>query len=208
LAIANHHPPAAPVFCKCTCFTNSTIIPLGPGHSGNNNNDGSNNRPPPAASDDAAGAPTSDQGGAAVEPPGTHLALSARAGSGPSCTQCNHAFCLGYNLPICAGAEDKDVAAMCFQRDRTLDQVIVWSFLLGTAGLLGWAGVRRVVEMRDGRKAGLGLGIRAGVRGGGPAAAGAQRSPGFRRTGAGERDEGARGGYRPVGVDGEGRGGG
>ena len=38
---------------------------------------------------------------------------------------------------------------MCFQRDSRKDQVIVWGFILGTAGLLGWAGVRRVLEMRE-----------------------------------------------------------
>ncbi|KAG7286445.1 hypothetical protein NEMBOFW57_008756 [Staphylotrichum longicolle] len=70
--------------------------------------------------------------------------LTAREASS-SCKQCNRAFCLKYNLPICKDAEDKDIKTSCFQRDSHKDQVIVWGFLLGTAGLLGWAGARRVV---------------------------------------------------------------
>jgi hypothetical protein len=42
---------------------------------------------------------------------------------------------------------------MCFQRDSRKDQIIVWAFLLGTAGLLGWAALRRFAEMRAGKKA-------------------------------------------------------
>ncbi|KAK3316554.1 hypothetical protein B0H66DRAFT_441064, partial [Apodospora peruviana] len=88
---------ASQTFCKCTCFTNSTIIPLGPSH----------------------GDPS-------------------RAASS-SCGQCNRAFCLKYNLPICKDAEEKDVLTSCFQRDSTKDQIIVWGFIIGTVGLLGWA---------------------------------------------------------------------
>ncbi len=57
--------------------------------------------------------------------------------------------------------------AMCFQRDSRKDQIIVWGFILGTTGLLGWAAAKRVVEMREGKKAaapGLG-GAAAGRRG-------------------------------------------
>lgn len=39
---------------------------------------------------------------------------------------------------------------MCFQRDSRKDQIIVWGFILGTAGLLGWAALRKVVEIREG----------------------------------------------------------
>jgi hypothetical protein len=31
--------------------------------------------------------------------------------------------------------------------------IIVWAFIVGTLGLLGWAGVKRAVEFRDGKKA-------------------------------------------------------
>jgi hypothetical protein len=40
---------------------------------------------------------------------------------------------------------------MCFQRDSRKDMIIVWGFILGTTGLLGWAAVKRVVEMREGK---------------------------------------------------------
>jgi len=41
---------------------------------------------------------------------------------------------------------------MCFQRDSNKDRIIVWGFILGTTGLLGWAAVKRVLEMREGKK--------------------------------------------------------
>ncbi|KAI1427787.1 hypothetical protein F5Y12DRAFT_118609 [Xylaria sp. FL1777] len=94
---------SAPIFCKCTCFKNSTLIQLGPQS---------------------------------------------------SCAQCTHAYCLSQDLPICkdASAADTDVLSTCIQRDSRKDQIIVWGFILGTAGLLGWAGARRVHELREGRK--------------------------------------------------------
>lgn len=87
-----------------------------------------------------------------------------------SCTQCNRAFCLSQSLPICKGAAEKDVVAMCFQRDSRKDQIIVWGFILGTAGLLGYAGLRRVLEMQEsggGGTAGLAAGLAGGLLGGG-----------------------------------------
>ncbi|CAK7236117.1 hypothetical protein SCUCBS95973_009497 [Sporothrix curviconia] len=129
---------SAPTFCKCTCFTNSTIIPLGPQHP----KDGSAQQPPPASAkrrDAAAGVSSSS--------PATALLVS-RASSA-SCNQCNRAFCLDYNLPICKGAEEKDVVAMCFQRDSRKDQIIVWCFLLGTGSLLGWTAIQRVMKVRE-----------------------------------------------------------
>ncbi|KAL1897639.1 hypothetical protein Sste5346_003945 [Sporothrix stenoceras] len=119
---------SAPTFCKCTCFTNSTIIPLGPQHA-----KPVNGNPPPSSRNAAADVANS---------------LQNRASSS-SCTQCNRAFCLDYNLPICKGAEEKDVVAMCFQRDSRKDQIIVWCFLLGTAGLLGWTAVQRALHLKD-----------------------------------------------------------
>ncbi|KAI1146512.1 hypothetical protein F4825DRAFT_456418 [Nemania diffusa] len=97
---------SAPLFCKCTCFKNSTLIQLG---------------------------------------------------QQASCAQCTHAFCLAQNLPICkdaagADAADTDVLSTCIQRDSRKDEIIIWAFLLGTAGLLVWAAVRRVGELREGRK--------------------------------------------------------
>ncbi|KAI0509748.1 hypothetical protein F5B22DRAFT_615920 [Xylaria bambusicola] len=96
---------SAPIFCKCTCFKNSTLIQLGPQS---------------------------------------------------SCAQCTHAYCLSQNLPICTSPSkeisDTDVQSTCIQRDSRKDQIIVWGFILGTAGLLGWAGVKRVNEVREGRR--------------------------------------------------------
>lgn len=60
---------------------------------------------------------------------------------------------------------------MCFQRDSRKDQFIVWGFILGTAGLLGWAGVQKAVDQRQ-RGGGIpgigGGGAGAAARGSGP----------------------------------------
>ncbi|OIW24682.1 hypothetical protein CONLIGDRAFT_604349, partial [Coniochaeta ligniaria NRRL 30616] len=119
---------SAPTFCKCTCFKNSTIIPLGPNHAPPPS-------PPPPKDTSAASTSTSDQS-----------SISQRRAASSSCSQCNRAACLSYNLPFCRDAEEKDVVAMCFQRDSRKDQIIVWCFILGTAGLLGWAAVKRILE--------------------------------------------------------------
>jgi hypothetical protein len=75
---------------------------------------------------------------------------------------------LAYNLPICKDAEEKDVVTMCFQRDSRKDMIIVWGFIVGTLGLLCWAGVKRFVEFREGKKGtsaggGIGLPTREGL---------------------------------------------
>ncbi|KAK3332293.1 hypothetical protein B0T19DRAFT_473210 [Cercophora scortea] len=162
---------SAPTFCKCTCFTNSTIIPLGPQ---------SGNPPSQPPSPDKA---TSSSPKANIPP------LLQPRGVSSSCTQCNRAFCLNYNLPICKDAEEKDVLTSCFQRDSRKDQIIVWGFILGTAGLLGWAGLRRLLEMREGRKA-------AGIVGGGTGRV--VNAFGRRGGGGGGVDNGDRGVYSPL----------
>lgn len=81
---------------------------------------------------------------------------------------------------------------MCFQRDSRKDQIIVWGFILGTAGLLGWAGVQRVVAMK-------GRGSFAGLPGLGRAGAPAEGvRVGAGRVGATGSDA-ARGTYAAVG---------
>lgn len=55
---------------------------------------------------------------------------------------------------------------MCFQRDSQKDQIIVWGFILGTAGLLGWAALRKVLEMQEHGGGGLAAGIAGGLVGG------------------------------------------
>lgn len=94
---------AATSFCKCTCFSNSTIIPLS-------------------------------------DLPGENTAKKA------TCNDCNRQFCLSYNLPICKDAKDADVFTTCFQRDSTKDQMIVYTFILVTCGLLIWAAVKPYAE--------------------------------------------------------------
>ncbi|KAI1775981.1 hypothetical protein F4818DRAFT_441255 [Hypoxylon cercidicola] len=131
---------SAPTFCKCTCFKNSTLIQLGPQSASSLSFSDSSSRT------------------ALRSPP-----LQDRAASA-SCTQCTRAFCLSQHLPICKDAEENDVLTMCFQRDSRKDQIIVWGFILGTIGLLGWAAAKRVIEMREGKKAAVGLaGSRAGA---------------------------------------------
>ncbi|KAK3375872.1 hypothetical protein B0T24DRAFT_617235 [Lasiosphaeria ovina] len=139
LAIAS-----APTFCKCTCFKESKIIALGPQK--DHPAPPPNNPSPSPPTDETP--PTEDTTPIATDT-NSSSGLVARAASS-SCTQCNRAFCIAYQLPICRDAEEKDVVTSCFQRDSRKDQVIVWGFILGTAGLLGWAGLRRVLELRDG----------------------------------------------------------
>ncbi|RYP72943.1 hypothetical protein DL769_004343 [Monosporascus sp. CRB-8-3] len=179
--------PGAPTFCKCTCFKNSTLIQLGPSKST------SPTDPTllfsPRDSDLSSQQDAQNSLRSAPLPPG----LEQRAAS-TSCTQCTRAFCLSQNLPICRDAEETDVVATCFQRDSRKDRIIVWGFILGTAGLLGWAAARRVVELREERKI--------------AAAAGAGTVPGGRGRGRG-RSTGHhdRGAYVQVPVHGEGAGG-
>ncbi|KAL2172690.1 hypothetical protein VTG60DRAFT_4136 [Thermothelomyces hinnuleus] len=157
-----------PSFCKCTCFQNSTIIPLGPQHDNNNNNQ--QPAPPPSSN------PTNPDGDDDVDgtKPGQRgtrtflFHLLAPRSSSTSCKQCNRAFCLKYNLPICKDAEEKDIKTSCFQRDSPKDRVIVWGFIVGTAGLLGWAALRRVIDSarERGQQGGLrGMSGRAGRHG-------------------------------------------
>lgn len=65
---------------------------------------------------------------------------------------CTKQFCLDYNLPICAKAEEKDVFTTCFQRDSVKDEVVVVGFVGITMGLLAWAAVKPAWEKwRNGR---------------------------------------------------------
>ncbi|KAF1814712.1 hypothetical protein P152DRAFT_455750 [Eremomyces bilateralis CBS 781.70] len=107
---------SATSFCKCTCFSNSTIIAL----------DGSK------PSTTARSGPLS-------------LARDPKKGSG-TCSSCNKKFCLDYNLPICKDATEDDVVTTCFQRDSAKDQAVVLLFIIVTVGLLGYAAVRPWVD--------------------------------------------------------------
>ncbi|KAK4233251.1 hypothetical protein C8A03DRAFT_39053 [Achaetomium macrosporum] len=152
---------SVPSFCKCTCFQNSTIIPLGPQHDNNNNPAAPPPKPPSPSSSSLSSStisPSSEAATTTSQPRSGLLHLLSSRESSTSCAQCNRAFCQKYNLPICKGAEDKDIKTMCFQRDSRKDQIIVWGFILGTAGLLGWAGLRRVVDSAKERQRARGLG--------------------------------------------------
>jgi len=47
---------------------------------------------------------------------------------------------------------------MCFQRDSNKDKIIVWGFILGTTGLLGWAAFKNLAERRAAKNAAPGMG--------------------------------------------------
>ncbi|KAF6791363.1 hypothetical protein CSOJ01_14381 [Colletotrichum sojae] len=70
-----------------------------------------------------------------------------------SCSQCTKAFCLSRGIDFCREATEENVQTMCFQRDSNKDRVIVWGFLLGTTGLLGWAAFKHAQELREGKRA-------------------------------------------------------
>lgn len=93
-------------FCKCTCFTNSTIIPLdapaSPPLQNRNVFEGLNTARSPAEED-----PDSDSDGKGQD------RKEYRAGN---CNDCNRQFCLDYNLPICKKASMEDVFTTCFRK--------------------------------------------------------------------------------------------
>lgn len=126
-------------FCKCTCFTNSTIIPLdGPSSSLKNNTFFSDPSPP------------------SLKVRNDNPLFDTRApaeGAKRTCNNCNKQFCLSYNLPICKDADvEKDVFATCFQRDSTKDEIVVVGFIFATVSLLAWATIKPWVERwREGR---------------------------------------------------------
>ena len=120
----DHSPPTtAPTsFCKCTCFTNSTIIPLDAPSSANKpytdhssfllprlpeeNGDDAQEPVEPPENDDKDR--DKDKGGNGEE----EGRKEYRAGN---CGDCNRQFCLDYNLPICKGAGMDDVFTVCFR---------------------------------------------------------------------------------------------
>ncbi|CAG8168736.1 unnamed protein product [Penicillium salamii] len=118
-------------FCKCTCFSNSTIIPLDPAKS--------------ESSIDhvlrfSERAPSSE-----LEPSDEHTKRAQKYRS-LSCNDCNRKFCLDYELPICKGAKEDDVFTTCFQRDSKKDEAVVFIFIFATGGLLAWAACKPWIE--------------------------------------------------------------
>ncbi|RAH46953.1 uncharacterized protein BO95DRAFT_93215 [Aspergillus brunneoviolaceus CBS 621.78] len=108
-------------FCKCTCFSNSTIIPLDPEKSNSLSTQSSLFRL--RSHDDAD----------------DFLDRRAKNYRSLSCNDCNRKFCFDYDLPTCKGAKEEDVFTTCFQRDSRKDQAIVFIFIIATGSLLAWA---------------------------------------------------------------------
>lgn len=84
-------------YCKCICFQNSTIIPLNSPPSESHTSSPSPRSLPRAGNDDK------EQDNKKAH----HHTLT--------CNDCNRAFCLDYNLPICKNAKEEDVFAQCFR---------------------------------------------------------------------------------------------
>ncbi|KAL8831708.1 MAG: hypothetical protein Q9191_000718 [Dirinaria sp. TL-2023a] len=142
-------------FCKCTCGSNSTIIPLDAPVSPAGHNllflreRAENNSTPPTEDgeekndndeneddDESEGKEDKDKEGKEKEEDDRK---EYRPGN---CNDCNRQFCLSYNLPICKNVGIEDVFTTCFQRDSRKDEVVVFIFIFATAGLLGWAAVK------------------------------------------------------------------
>ncbi|KAL4784268.1 hypothetical protein BJX76DRAFT_327813 [Aspergillus varians] len=129
LSVASSTLASSPAsFCKCTCFSNSTIIPLDPAKGGSSSLHGALNL---FSRIDYTG--TQDEKRA-----GNYRSLS--------CNDCNRKFCLGYDLPTCKGAKEDDVFTTCFQRDSRKDEAIVFIFIIATGSLLIWAVIRPWVQ--------------------------------------------------------------
>ncbi|KAG6048477.1 hypothetical protein E4U17_007128 [Claviceps sp. LM77 group G4] len=162
----------APVFCKCTCFKNSTIIPLGP-KSQQQQSDSSSHAllsrffssdslplftgPLSAGPKLADSLVRRDNDDDDDDTRSRSNNVSPRSLS-TSCSECTKSFCLNQGIDFCKEAKEEDVVTMCFQRDSNKDRIIVWAFILGTTGLLGWAALKRFIEQRDQRAAALSRG--------------------------------------------------
>ncbi|KAI0392144.1 hypothetical protein F5Y17DRAFT_478044 [Xylariaceae sp. FL0594] len=124
---------SAPLFCKCTCFKNSTLIPLKPGSTcGQCTHAFCLSQSLPICS--TSSTPSS-------------LSLSSSISSSNSMSTEQKQKQQTQESP----ESDIPVLSTCIQRDSRKDQVIVWAFLLGTAGLLAWAALKRVREAKGGK---------------------------------------------------------
>ncbi|ODQ57820.1 hypothetical protein WICANDRAFT_35018 [Wickerhamomyces anomalus NRRL Y-366-8] len=59
------------------------------------------------------------------------------------CNTCTKNYCLSLNLEECKDFTEDEVLTTCFQRESTKDQLIVYTFILVTFGLLSYAIVGR-----------------------------------------------------------------
>ncbi|KAJ5457621.1 hypothetical protein N7475_009009 [Penicillium sp. IBT 31633x] len=120
-------------FCKCTCFSNSTIIPLNP-----------------AKSESSSGIDHLLRSYAHTSSPELqhtdgHMKRAQKYRT-LNCNDCNRKFCLDYELPTCKGAKEEDVYTTCFQRDSRKDEAVVFIFIIATGGLLAWAVCKPWIE--------------------------------------------------------------
>ncbi|KAJ5577815.1 uncharacterized protein N7459_006779 [Penicillium hispanicum] len=125
-------------FCKCTCFSNSTIIPLDPASSRSS-----------SALDNVLHLYNRALDSFPTEAPReTEDTITGREQKyrALSCNDCNRKFCLTYELPTCKGAKEEDVFTTCFQRDSRKDEAVVFIFIFATGGLLGWALLKPWIE--------------------------------------------------------------
>ncbi|ROT42630.1 hypothetical protein SODALDRAFT_326787 [Sodiomyces alkalinus F11] len=152
---------STPTFCKCTCFKNSTVVPLDSQAKYPSSSSSSSSSPPSSLHRrDLFSAPifaplpnfpfqpdaTTNEKTRTRRSEGHQI---ARRGPPADCTKCTKAFCLAQKLPICTDATEEDVQTSCFQRDSRKDRIIVWGFIVVTGGLLGWAAARRVFQSRE-----------------------------------------------------------
>lgn len=112
-------------FCKCTCFSNSTIIPLDP------------------AKPSSSSSPESPlnyafkfhERSAGISARSAGLEERKKKYRALNCNDCTRKFCLGYDLPTCKGAKEDDVVTTCF-RMSCLPYTILFSIY--------WRCLRRV----------------------------------------------------------------
>ncbi|KAJ6109727.1 hypothetical protein N7486_001962 [Penicillium sp. IBT 16267x] len=125
-------------FCKCTCFSNSTIIPLDPAKSSSGSG---------SVNDVLNLYERAFDSGAADPAEGDHdTPPRAQKYRALSCNDCNRKFCLNYELPTCKGAKEEDVFTTCFQRDSRKDEAVVFLFIFATGGLLAYALAKPWIE--------------------------------------------------------------
>ncbi|KAF7712255.1 Uncharacterized protein PECH_003760 [Penicillium ucsense] len=148
-------------FCKCTCFSNSTIIPLDASKSSSGDGDHKDALRLYARTfetsldrdfeldrlDETQSLQDVSDGSAGTDETNPSvLAARAQTYRALTCNDCNRKFCLDYKLPICKDAKEEDVFTTCFQRDSRKDQAVVFIFIFATGGLLLWALLKPWIE--------------------------------------------------------------
>lgn len=103
-------------FCKCTCFSNSTIIELRPINTDKDLSDGLLKREAaPGLNFDDYATPEIDAREDSKDDDENKNKQTTSRNRALTCNDCNRAFCLDYNLPKCKGAKEEDVIATCFR---------------------------------------------------------------------------------------------